>query len=89
LSNVGSHIRSLAETPDRQSAFHFHVLHNGVGHVYIKPHTPRLNSKVEPSRRIDAEEFYHLLDAVLIDDAKVFNDKLREWESCGSPMSIS
>ncbi|WP_436975838.1 hypothetical protein [Nonomuraea angiospora] len=30
--------------------------------------------------RIDAEEFYQLLDGVVIDDAEVFNDKLREWE---------
>jgi hypothetical protein len=30
--------------------------------------------------RIDNEEFYRLLDGVAIDDAKVFNDKLREWE---------
>ena len=63
-----------------QSAFHFHVLDKGVGHVYIKPRTPRLNGKVERSHRIDAEEFYRLLDGVLIDDTKVFNDKLREWE---------
>ena len=63
-----------------QSAFHFHVLDKGVGHVYIKPRTPRLNGKVERSHRIDAEEFYRLLDGAFIDDAKVFNDKLREWE---------
>jgi transposase len=42
--------------------------------------TPRLNGKVERSHRIDAEEFYRLLDGVVIDDTKVFNDKLREWE---------
>ncbi len=30
--------------------------------------------------RIDAEEFYRMLDAGGVDDAKVFNDKLREWE---------
>ena len=47
---------------------------------YIKPRTPRLNGKVERSHRIDAEEFYRLLDGVVIDDAKVFNDKLQEWE---------
>ncbi|MEE2852444.1 MAG: IS481 family transposase [Actinomycetota bacterium] len=63
-----------------QSAFHYHVLDKGVGHRYIKPRTPRLNGKVERSHRIDAEEFYALLDGVVIDDAKVFNNKLREWE---------
>ncbi|MFE4998472.1 integrase core domain-containing protein [Streptomyces mirabilis] len=51
-----------------------------VAHTYIKPRTPRLNGKVERSHRIDAEEFYRLLDGVVVDDAEVFNDKLREWE---------
>jgi transposase InsO family protein len=63
-----------------QTAFHWHVLDKGIRHKYIKPHTPRLNGKVERSHRIDAEEFYRMLDGVLIDDAEVFNDKLREWE---------
>jgi transposase InsO family protein len=42
--------------------------------------TPRLNGKVERSHRIDAEEFYRLLEGVVIDDAQVFNDKLQAWE---------
>jgi transposase InsO family protein len=63
-----------------QTAFHWHVLDKGIAHKYIKPRTPRLNGKVERSHRIDAEEFYRMLDGVLIDDTKVFNDKLREWE---------
>jgi transposase InsO family protein len=63
------------------SSFHWHVLDKGIGHSYIKPRTPRLNGKVERSHRIDAEEFYRLLDGVVIDDAQVFNDKLREWEN--------
>ena len=63
-----------------QSAFHYHVLDKGVGHHYIKPRTPRLNGKVERSHRIDAEEFYRMLDGVVIDDAHVFNNKLQEWE---------
>jgi len=50
------------------SQFHYHVLDRGIGHVYIKPATPRLNGKVERSRRIDAEEFYWMLDGVVIDD---------------------
>ena len=62
------------------SAFHWHLLDKGVGHIYIKPRPPRLNGKVERSHRIDAEEFYRLLDGVVLDDAKVFNDKLQEWE---------
>jgi transposase InsO family protein len=64
-----------------RSLFHYHVLDKGIGHDYIKPRTPRLNGKVERSHRIDAEEFYQLLDGVVIDDTQVFNDKLREWEN--------
>jgi transposase len=49
---------------------------------------PRLHQAPHPSAqrqggtlpRIDAEAFYRLLDGIVIDDAKVFNDKLREWE---------
>jgi transposase InsO family protein len=52
------------------SSFHWHVLDKGIGHVYIKPRTPRLNGKVQRSHRIDAEEFYRLLDGVVIDDAR-------------------
>lgn len=63
-----------------QSAFHLHLLDQGVEHVYIRPATPRLNGKVERSHRIDAEEFYRLLDGVIVDDTKLFNDKLQEWE---------
>jgi transposase InsO family protein/transposase-like protein len=63
-----------------QSAFHYHVLDRGIGHVYIRPATPRLNGKVERSHRIDGEEFYRMLDGVVIDDAGVFNERLREWE---------
>jgi transposase InsO family protein len=63
-----------------QGAFHWHVLDRGIGHVYIKPSTPRLNGKVERSHRIDEEEFYRMLDGVVIDDTELFNDKLQEWE---------
>jgi transposase len=63
--------------PEFGSSFHWHVLDRGAGHVSIKPRTPRLNGKVERSHRIDAEEFYRLLDGVVIDDAQVFNDKLQ------------
>ena len=43
-----------------QCSFHWHLLDRGIGHVYIKPATPRLNGKVERSHRIDDEEFYRL-----------------------------
>ena len=64
-----------------QAAFHWHVLDRGVQHVYIKPSTPRLNGKVERSHRIDEEEFYRTLEGVVIDDTKLFNERLREWEN--------
>jgi transposase InsO family protein len=64
-----------------QGAFHWHVLDKGVGHVYIRPATPRLNGKVERSHRIDNEEFYRLLEGVVIDDSELFNEKLQEWET--------
>jgi len=38
------------------------------------------NAPFERSHRIDAEEFYRLLDGVIIDDTKIFNNKLQEWE---------
>jgi transposase InsO family protein len=63
-----------------QSAFHWHLLDRGVRHVYIKPATPRLNGKVERSHRIDAEEFYRQLHGVVLDDARLFNERLQEWE---------
>jgi transposase InsO family protein len=63
-----------------QSQFHYHVLDRGIGHVYIKPATPRLNGKVERSHRIDQEEFYRMLKGVVIDDTELFNDRLQEWE---------
>ena len=63
-----------------QSQFHYHVLDRGIRHVYIKPATPRLNGKVERSHRIDEEEFYRMLDGMVIDDTDLFNDKLQEWE---------
>lgn len=64
-----------------QGGFHWHLLDRGIGHIYIKPKTPRLNGKVERSHRIDAEEFYRMLDGVVIDDTGLFNEKLTEWEN--------
>ena len=63
-----------------QGQFHWHVLDKGINHVYIKPRRPRLNGKVERSHRIDEEEFYRMLNGIVIDDAKLFNEKLQEWE---------
>jgi transposase InsO family protein len=65
---------------ESQSQFHYQVLGAGIGHVYIKPATPRLNGKVERSHRIDAEEFYRMLEGVAIDGMELFDDHLQEWE---------
>lgn len=64
-----------------QSSFHWHILDRGIKHVYIKPATPRLNGKVERSHRIDEEEFYRMLEGVVVDETKLFNEKLTEWEN--------
>jgi transposase len=64
-----------------QSTFHWHIQDPGIRYRYIKPTTPRLNGKVERSHWIDAEEFYRLLDGVVIDDTKLLNDQLAEWEN--------
>ncbi len=63
-----------------QAQFHWHILDKGIKHVYIRPRTPRLSGKVERSHRIDEEEFYRMLEGVVIDDANLFNEKLQEWE---------
>jgi transposase InsO family protein len=52
-----------------------------IRHVYIKPRRPQLNGNVKRSHRIDDEEFYRLLDGIVIDDTTLFNEKLREWET--------
>jgi transposase InsO family protein/transposase-like protein len=62
------------------SSFHWHVVDKGIGHIRIKPRTPRLNGKVERSHRIDSEESYRLLDGKVIDDARLFESRLQEWE---------
>lgn len=64
-----------------QAQFHWHVLDKAIKHVYIKPRRPRLNGKVERSHRIDEEEFYRMLAGVVIDETKLFNEKLQEWEN--------
>ena len=68
--------RRSRPTTERSSSqhFHYHVLDRGIGHVYIRPATPRLNGKVERSHRIDADEFYKLLEGVVVDDTGCFRN---------------
>lgn len=61
-----------------QAQFHWHVEDKGIRHVYIKPHSPQLNGKVERSHRSDQEEFYQLL--TYTDDVDL-NEKLAAWEN--------
>lgn len=55
-------------------------MYGGFLHTCIKPPAPRLNGKDKRSHRIDSEEFYRMLDGVVIDDTDLFNDKLQQWE---------
>ena len=64
-----------------QQLFRWHVQDKGIIHRYIKPKTPRLNGKVERSHRIDNEEFYKLLDGVVISSVDEFNERLDQWET--------
>lgn len=61
-----------------QARFHWHVEDLGIPHVYIKPHAPHLNDKVERSHRTDQAEFYQLL--TYTDDVDL-NAKLEAWEN--------
>jgi transposase InsO family protein len=62
-----------------QSAFHYHALDKRRPRLYPTPHPPagRQSRTLPPHRR---RRVLPLLDGTLIDDAKIFNDKLREWE---------
>ena len=48
--------------PEFESQFHWYFEAKDIRHVYIRPRTPHLNGKVERSHRVDAQEFYQLLD---------------------------
>ena len=75
------HVIQTDNGAEFQSRFHWHLERLDIRHVYIRPRTPRLNGKVERSHRVDAQEFYQLLDQKGIsDDIHLFNEKLREWE---------
>ena len=75
------HVVQTDNGAEFQSQFHWHAEGLDIRHVYIRPRTPRLNGKVERSHRVDAQEFYQLLDRNGIsDDIHLFNQKLREWE---------
>ena len=79
-------VEQVQTTTVRNSAsFHWHLFDKGIGHVRIRPRTPRLNGKVERSHRIDSDEFYRLLEGEVIDDANVFAERLQECEALQLP----
>ena len=67
--------------PEFSAQFHWYVQDLNIAHIYVKKRTPRLNGKVEWSHRIDEEEFYCLLEGVVIEDVGGFHSKLQEWEN--------
>ena len=74
-----------------QSLFHLHLLDQGVEHHYIRPRTLKAQWQGRTlSPRSMGEEFYRLLEGVIIDDMHLFNDKLQEWEdyyNCHRPQA--
>jgi transposase InsO family protein len=68
------HVVQTDNGAEFQSQFHWHLESRDVKHVYIRPHTPRLNGKVERSHRVDDQEFYQLLDRDgITDNIHLFN----------------
>ena len=74
-------VRQTDNGAEFQEQFHWNVLDKGIEHVYIKPRRSRLNGKVERSHRIGKEEFHRMLQGVVIDDVRLFNEKLQDWEN--------
>lgn len=60
-----------------QARFHWYCLDKGIGHVYIKPASPRLNGKVERSHLTDKQEFYQLIEYTSDVD---LSKKIKVWE---------
>jgi len=50
----------------------------GIRHRYIRPRRPQQNGKVEPSHRIDNEEFW---GRYRLQDFEVAAVALRDWET--------
>ena len=56
------HVVQTDHGAEFQSRFHWHLEARDIRHVYIRPRTPHLKGKVEPSHRVDDQEFYELID---------------------------
>jgi len=75
MGDVGARKSSFVKTVQEEA-----VLDKGIDHVKIRPRTPRLNGKVERSHRIDSDEFYKLLEGEVLDDTRLFAERLQQWE---------
>ena len=51
-----------------------------IGHVHLKPATPRLNGTLDRSHRIDTEKRSRLLEGATIDGTDIFSDHLLQRE---------
>jgi hypothetical protein len=49
---------------------------------------PRPSDNVEPSHRIDEEEFYRLLEGFVIGESGLFEERLREWQDHYEAMAM-
>ncbi|HQH46637.1 MAG TPA: integrase core domain-containing protein [Candidatus Aminicenantes bacterium] len=60
----------------------FHQIRSpSVQRVDIEPRSPRLNGKVERSRKIYDDESYRMIEGTVIDDAKSINKKHNKREN--------
>jgi transposase InsO family protein len=90
-SPCSSSITSLGRLPSRSRLSRLTTVSNSsqlfIGMSWTRTSVTSTSNPVHPTQRqsrtlqrIDAEEFYGLFDGVVIDDAMVFNDKLKAWE---------
>ena len=73
--NARSSAASSATSPARSTRRYPEPTNNNPSTKPLDKHR-----SIEPFHRIDEEESYRMLDGVVIDDTKLFNEKLQEWE---------
>jgi transposase InsO family protein len=71
------HASTVHRVLRRQGLHQLRAFDRPTGRVIRRIHTNRPDELVH----IDAEEFYRMLEGVVIDDTELFNDKLQEWEN--------
>jgi transposase InsO family protein len=61
--------------------FHWHLLDKGIGHIKIRPRTPRLTGTVERSHHIDLlRSSTNSSKSEVIDNANLYTERLQQWE---------